>query len=128
MWKKVSKKPSWQSPKYRAAKRWVAGLRCYVAWPPRERWTNCENSIDNADVPFLVSMPKTDYAHLDNKTADQKDAIVFWYIRSRIVRTERYTAISRPRTFLPRNYRRSEPAVTDIKRRVDFLDPAFMHW
>jgi len=35
-----------------------------------------------AILPFLVSMPKDDYAYLgDGKTVDQKDALVFWYKR-----------------------------------------------
>lgn len=33
-----------------------------------------------AILPFLLSMPKTNYAYLGNgKTVDQKDAVVFWY-------------------------------------------------
>jgi len=35
-----------------------------------------------AILPFLVSMPKDDYAYLgEGKTIDQKDSIVFWYKR-----------------------------------------------
>jgi hypothetical protein len=35
-----------------------------------------------AITPFLVSMPKDDYAYLgEGKSVDQKDAIVFWYKR-----------------------------------------------
>jgi outer membrane lipoprotein-sorting protein len=35
-----------------------------------------------AILPFLVSMPKSDYAYLgEGKTVDQKDAVVFWHKR-----------------------------------------------
>src|SRR5207247_5424644 len=35
-----------------------------------------------AITPFLVSIPKDDYAYLgEGKTVNQKDAIVFWYKR-----------------------------------------------